>query len=94
MEEYKNGRSFPCLEVQVGGNLYEAFAKIKHAWDKWNSRPFLITTSEQMPKASEWLSGSFHEIQQEVKIVNCEKVKELYEALKKVRDIEAEFGIK
>lgn len=28
-----------AFEVQIGGNFYEALAKLKHAYDKWNSKP-------------------------------------------------------
>jgi hypothetical protein len=34
------------FEVQISGNFYEALAKLKHAWDKWNSRPFLVTNEQ------------------------------------------------
>lgn len=27
----------------MAGNFYEALTKLKHAWDKWNSKPFLVT---------------------------------------------------
>jgi predicted RNA-binding protein len=87
------GMPSSVFEVQVGGNFYEALAKLKHAWDKWSSRPFLVTTAEQKQKASEWLSGSFHEIQQEINIVDCKKVEELYQAVKKASDIKTELGI-
>jgi hypothetical protein len=38
--------SYPAVafEVQIGGNYYEALSKLKHSWDKFNSRPVLVTT--------------------------------------------------
>lgn len=87
------GAPYAVFEVQIGGNFYEALAKLKHAWDKWSSRPFLVTTDQYKERALEWIRGSFHEIEREMKIVDCDKVKELYEAVKKARDIKAELGM-
>lgn len=87
------GNPYIVFEVQIGGNFYEALAKLKHAWDKWNSRPFLVTTEQYKEKALEWVRGSFHEIQREMLIVDCEKVKELYEAIRKIKSIKEELGI-
>lgn len=88
------GNPYAVFEVQIGGNFYEALAKLKHAWDKWNSRPFLVTTEQYKDRALEWIRGSFHEIETEMKIVDCNKIKELYEAIKKAKDIKAELGIR
>lgn len=90
----KGGNPYAVFEVQIGGNFYEALAKLKHAWDKWNSHPYLVTTDQYKEKALAWISGSFHEMEQELKLVDCEKVKELYEAIKKAGDIKAELGIR
>jgi hypothetical protein len=87
------GNPYAVFEVQIGGNFYEALAKLKHAWDKWNSRPFLVTSEQYRGKALAWVSGSFHEMQGELRIMDCEKVKELYEAAGKVKNLRAELGI-
>lgn len=89
----ETGNPYAVFEVQVGGNFYEALAKLKHAWDKWNSRPFLVTTEQYKERALVWVKGSFHEIQGEIRIVDCERVKELYEAIKKTKSIKEELGI-
>lgn len=46
--------------------------------------------------AGSWFSFStcFHEIERDLTIVDCETVKELHEAVKKVSDIKAQLGIK
>jgi predicted RNA-binding protein len=88
------GAPYAVFEVQVSGNFYEALTKLKHAWDKWNSTPFLVTTDQYKDRALEWIKGSFHEIQQEMRVMDCEKVRELYEAVKTVKNIKTEFGIK
>jgi predicted RNA-binding protein len=50
------------FEIQVGGDIYHALAKLKHAYDLWNSHIFLIASEEDHKKASVLLSGTFHEI--------------------------------
>jgi predicted RNA-binding protein len=87
------GNPYVVFEVQIGGNFYQALAKLKHAWDKWNSRPFLVTTTQYRKRALEWVRGSFHEIERELNVVDCEKVVELYEAVKKTKSLEEELGI-
>lgn len=89
----EKGNPYAVFEVQIGGNFYQALAKLKHAWDKWNSHPFLVTTRQYRERALEWVSGSFHEIQGELRVVDCEKVKDLYEAIKRIKGIKEELGI-
>jgi hypothetical protein len=38
------------FEIQIGGDVYHALGKLKHAWDLWNSNIFLITDKESIPK--------------------------------------------
>jgi len=76
------------FEVQIGGNFYEALAKLKHAWDIWNSKPFLVTT-EQYEKQAKWLlGGTFHELKADMRIVNYRKIVELHRALKQAAALE------
>jgi len=39
-------RSVPTFvfEIQIGGDIYHAMAKLKHAFDLWNSNIFLVAT--------------------------------------------------
>jgi len=82
-----------AFEVQVGGNFFEALTKLKHAWDKWNSRPFLVTTEKYELEAKQLLEGSFHEIEHVARIVNWKKIRDLYETEKKARDLKNEIGV-
>ena len=77
-----------AFEVQLSGNFYEALTKLKHAWDKWNSRPFLVTTKEYEVQAKGLLEGSFHEMKDDARIVNWEKIVKLHKLLKEA------YGIK
>jgi hypothetical protein len=51
------------FEVQIGGDLYHAIGKLKHAHDLWNSNIFLVTARNDVAKAHQLLSGTFHEIE-------------------------------
>jgi len=81
------------FEVQIGGDLYHAIGKLKHAFDLWNSNIFLVVAEEDMRKANELLSGTFHEIQNKVKLIEATKIDELLKRKKAYRNFEAELGI-
>lgn len=46
----------------MAGNFYEALTKLKHVLDKWNSRPYLVTTERYIERTKWLLEGSFHEM--------------------------------
>jgi len=73
------------FEVQIGGDLYHAIGKLKHAHDLWNSNIYLIITERDSTKCYELLSGTFHEIKG--------KIQKLYELKKAYRDYETQLGI-
>lgn len=82
-----------AFEIQLGGNLYEALSKLKHAYDLWNSIPVLITTSEQINEARKWIEGSFHEVKDVFRVVSWEKIKNYYDIKRKAKEIEIELKI-
>lgn len=81
------------FEVQIGGDIYHALGKLKHAWDLWNSNLFLIIERERAPEARSLLSGTFHEIKNKIQIIDLEGVKELFQSKNKVKELEKKFGI-
>lgn len=81
------------FEVQIGGDIYHAIGKLKHAHDIWNSNIFLIARIEDLPKIRELLAGTFHEIESKVKLVEPNKIGELFKLKKAYRNFEAEIGI-
>jgi predicted RNA-binding protein len=81
------------FEVQLGGDIYHALGKLKHAWDIWNSNIFLIVNQEHLASVQKLLSGTFHEISSQLKIIPLTKVEELYKSKTRVRELEQEFGI-
>jgi len=89
-------RSVPTrvFEVQVGGDIYHALAKLKHAFDLWNSQIFIVASQSDFKKAMNLLSGTFHEISDYLKPIELDKVEELYNRKKSYLDFEKELGIR
>ena len=81
------------FEVQIGGDVYHALAKLKHAYDIWNSRIYLVAGEGERARVNELLAGTFHEIAAELCFIPLGKVTELYNRKKDVRDLESELGI-
>jgi hypothetical protein len=81
------------FEIQVGGDLYHAIGKLKHAHDLWNSNIFLVVTENDIPKAHQLLSGTFHEIQKEIRVIEIEKIDQLLKLKKAYKDYESQLGI-
>ncbi len=81
------------FEVQIGGDIYHALGKLKHAFDLWNSNIFLIGSEQDLERAERPLRGTFHEIQNKIKKLSIGKVTELYEKKRVWTDIEKEVGL-
>jgi len=88
-------RSVPTFvyEVQIGGDIYHAMAKLKHAFDIWNSHIFLVATMSDKSKYQELLSGTFHEVADQMKFIDVRSVKELLEKKRNYKDMERVLGI-
>ena len=81
------------FEVQVGGDVYHALAKLKHAFDLWNSHIFIVASEKDLNKATSLLSGTFHEINNRIKLIELDKVEELYRRKKAYFEFESKLGI-
>jgi len=88
----KAGNPSHAFEVHLHGDFFEALTKLKHAWDKWNSKPFLITTEEYAEKARLLLEGSFHEIQEVTRIIGWNKILQLHRLEKDLARMKTELG--
>jgi hypothetical protein len=88
-------RSVPTyvFEVQVGGDVYHALGKLKHAYDLWNSHIFIVAPQTDRNRVKNLLSGTFHEISSRIKFIGLHKVDELYKRKKAYLDFEKELGI-
>ena len=82
-----------AFEVQIGGDLYHALGKLKHAYDMWNSNIYLVVSDKDAQRARGLLTGMFHEIRRTIKIVEVKKIDELFRRKKSYRDFESELGI-
>src|SRR3972149_3378616 len=88
-------RSVPnfVFEVQVGGNLYQALAKLKHASDIWIRYIYRVVLDAGKKQLDELLSGTFHEIQDKLRIIDDATVKRLMTLKREIREIESRLGI-
>ena len=81
------------FEIQVGGDVYHALAKLKHAFDLWNSHIFFVASTKDHDKANSLLSGTFHEISSRIKFIELDQVEELYKRKRSYLDFEKQLGI-
>ncbi len=81
------------FEAQVGGDLYHALGKLKHAHDIWNSRIFLVSSLDTLGAVNQLLSGTFHEIQTVLKFIEVEKIRNLYQSKRSIYDLEKDLGL-
>jgi len=81
------------FEIQVGGDVYHALAKLKHAFDLWNSHIFIVAPEAERHKVENLLSGTFHEISSRISFIELGQVEELYRRKKSYLDFEKELGI-
>jgi len=81
------------FEVQVRGDLYHALGKLKHAHDIWNSRVFLVASSDYSGAVKQLLAGTFHELQPVLRFIEVEKIKSLHKSKWDIYLLEKELGI-
>ncbi len=81
------------FEVQIGGDIYHAMAKLKHAFDLWNSHIFLVANTADRSKYQELIAGSFHEVQNEMRFIDAGAVKQLLEKKLAYKEMEESLGI-
>lgn len=88
-------RSVPTyvFEVQVGGDVYHALGKLKHAYDLWNSHIFIVASQADRNRVENLLSGTFHEISNRIRFIELRKIEELYRRKKDYLEFEKALGI-
>ena len=87
-------RASHVFEVQHKGNVVEALARLKHSFDIWRSHLFLVITDEKDRQRAQTLleeafSGTFHEIGPYVVVLTPTEVEEIYQVVKKHKDVVA-----
>lgn len=88
-------RSVPTFvfEVQIGGDIYHALAKLKHTFDLWNSHIFLVGNMGEKSRYQELISGTFHEVADQMRFIDVRLVKELHEKKMSYKEMERDLGI-
>lgn len=81
------------FEVQIGGDLYHALGKLKHAHDIWNSRVFLVASADALGAVNQLLSGTFHEIKSVLRFIETEKIQNLHQSKRNIYQIEKDLGL-
>jgi hypothetical protein len=78
-----------AFEIQVGGDVYHALGKLKHARELWNTRVFLVGDQAQFgAKADQLLSSTFHETRNELRMIDVHDLNRLHELKREVRETE------
>jgi predicted RNA-binding protein len=81
------------FEVHIGRSLDRDLAKLKHAYDIWNSNIFLVSVPDERERINNLLSGAFHEIKGRLKFIEVARIAELSGKKRGVRELEEELGI-
>jgi hypothetical protein len=89
-------RSVPTFAFSV--NLQDEFDKslkpLKHAFDLWNSRPFLVTSENRLKEIDDLTSGFYHEFSQNLKVLTTGQVQELYDSKRQYFELEERYGLR
>lgn len=80
-------------EVHIGGNFFEALAKLQLAWSLWKADPYLVTTDRFEEEAKKQFGGTFYEIKPHVRIIRWQDIVKLYKLLRDTTDMEKQLRI-
>jgi len=80
------------FEVQFHGNLDVALSRLKHAYDLWGCKLFLIISRNRDLERTyqllgEMLSGAFHEIRNKIEVLVAEDIIKLANSLNEHKNI-------
>ena len=89
-------RSVPTFSfsVNVDEDLKLSYDILKHSFDIWNSKPFLVTDKSRLKEISALNSGLYHEFSENLKVITFEQLQELYAAKKKYFNLESQYGLR
>jgi len=80
-----------CFEVHLSGPPSKDIAALKHANDKWNSKIFLVSKTEDLETCKDMIAGSFHEIERLIRILDAKEVLEYCKFKERFRKINGLF---
>jgi len=89
----RRGNPTHAFEVQIGGDFYKSLAKLKHAFDLWNSTPVLVTTAKYEEIAKNLMNGSFHEMGRQARIINWKRIDQLYKLERELKEVKGELRL-
>ncbi len=84
---------FYAFEVQVGGDIYHALVKLKHAVQLWNTRTYVVAPGDETRKYESLLAGAFHEERERMTFVDIARIDELYQSKLRFKELERQLGI-
>jgi hypothetical protein len=89
-------RSVPtyAFEINLEGGFERPLQTLKHAYDLWNSRPFLITDQRRVGEVNQIVSGLYHEFAPSLRVLGTKQVQDLYDSKKTYYDLEEKYGLR
>jgi len=85
------------FEVHVRGNLGDTLLRLKHAYDRWRSQLFLVSTEDQLNEArTKYLVGALHELAETgaLTLLKIDEIKEFYNFKSQYEWLERRFGLR
>ena len=84
------------FEVQKSGNLDVALSRLKHAYDLWRARLYLIVVQEHdVVRANKlvqpYLRGAFHNLRNKLTIITAQQLMELYKDIESHKQLVKEL---
>lgn len=86
-----------AFEVHIKGNLGETLLRLKHAYDRWESQLFLISTEEQLNEAkTKYLTGALHELAETgaLTLLEINEVEEFHNFKSRYEWLEKRLGLR
>lgn len=89
-------RSVPtfAFSVNLSDDFDRSIKPLKHSFDLWNSRPFLVTDESKIKSVQEFSAGLYHEFSENLKILTVPQINDLYTSKKKYFDLEERYGLR
>ncbi|MFC1811912.1 hypothetical protein ACFL03_04415 [Thermodesulfobacteriota bacterium] len=89
-------RSVPtfAFSVNLENDLDKSIKPLKHAFDLWNSRPFLVTSEDRVAEVDKLVSGLYHEFSSNLKVLHTAQIQDLHDSKKRYYDLEEKYGLR
>jgi predicted RNA-binding protein len=85
------------FEVHVRGNLGDTLLRLKHAYDRWESQLFLVSTEDQLNEArTKYLVGALHELAETgaLTLLKIDEIKVFHNFKTQYEWLEKRFGLR